>query len=402
MSSEPEDIALWLLAAVGAYPYLARGFGAMTPVDLTDEPGCPPMLRKTVAVDKAWRVYYTREGLETLAQEMNRADVMLHELSHLLRDHAARGVGLHPMLWNIAADMEINDEIDSLNCSPAMYPGMIGMAEDQLAEIYYEELMNKAGSAGEAAQELSGKGETCGGGSGVDGKPVPWEIPSDDPHTPGVSSGVEAEAMRDAVAGDVRTASRQQGVLPAGLTAWANARSSRLVRPPDWRAQLRGSLRGLLVSGAEDWSFARMSRRGDDASLPHITLPAAVRYQPDVAMVIDTSGSVCSDAGTILAVVDSVLSRAGVQSLTVAECDAAVARTRVIRQASALAEARGGGGTDLCVGIEALDRKNRVTIVVTDGDTPWPRKVKGKVIVVLVAGDRVIPSFMKKIIVSAK
>src|SRR5262252_7373663 len=43
----------------------------------------------SMAVDAHWRLYYNESWLKTHTVEENAA-VMIHEVSHLLRDHAAR------------------------------------------------------------------------------------------------------------------------------------------------------------------------------------------------------------------------------------------------------------------------------------------------------------------------
>ena len=98
---------------------------------------------------------------------------------------------------------------------------------------------------------------------------------------------------------------------------------------------------------------------------------------PDVAIVCDTSGSMHDELlARALAEVENVLSRAGLRQrqVRVLSVDAAVHAVQRVSRAKQVALA-GGGGTDMGAGIEAaaaLRPRPTVTIVLTDGYTPWP------------------------------
>jgi len=129
------------------------------------------------------------------------------------------------------------------------------------------------------------------------------------------------------------------------------------------------------TNGNTDYTYSRRSRR--QSALPNVVLPGTRRPIPNVALVIDTSGSVDDELlGWALGEVDGALRGLGVtgSSVTVLACDAAghtVARVRNARDA----KLAGGGGTDMRVGIaEAglLRPRPDVIVVFTDGYTPWP------------------------------
>ena len=66
-----------------------------------------------MAVDRFWRLYYNESWLATHSVEENAA-LLIHEVSHLLRDHEARKKSAavrNARLWNTAADCEINDDL---------------------------------------------------------------------------------------------------------------------------------------------------------------------------------------------------------------------------------------------------------------------------------------------------
>ena len=64
------------------------------------------------AVDERWRIYYDPKGVERYEVD-ELAFILLHEVHHLIRNHAdrARSKQVVPDVWNIAGDMEINDDL---------------------------------------------------------------------------------------------------------------------------------------------------------------------------------------------------------------------------------------------------------------------------------------------------
>src|SRR5918996_5036432 len=99
----------------------------------------------SMAVDSRWRLYYNDEWLAAHTVEENAA-VLIHEVSHLLRDHEARkqaaAVKDHT-LWNTATDCEINDDLIAeglpLPDDPPR-PGKYGLKTGENAETYYRQL----------------------------------------------------------------------------------------------------------------------------------------------------------------------------------------------------------------------------------------------------------------------
>lgn len=72
--------------------------------------------------------------------------------------------------------------------------------------------------------------------------------------------------------------------------------------------------------------------------------------------------------------IDALLHRTAARELTVVVCDAEAARPQRVRRLGDLT-LRGGGGTDLRIGIAAAAACRpapSVIVVLTDGFTPWP------------------------------
>jgi predicted metal-dependent peptidase len=99
-----------------------------------------------------------------------------------------------------------------------------------------------------------------------------------------------------------------------------------------------------------------------------------------------------------LAEVENVLSRAGLRQrqVRVLSVDATVGAVRRVSRAAQVTLA-GGGGTDMGAGIEAaaaLRPRPSVTIVLTDGFTPWPdRAPPGMRVVVGVLREPGLPAW---------
>ena len=104
--------------------------------------------------------------------------------------------------------------------------------------------------------------------------------------------------------------------------------------------------------------------------------PALRRPVPEVAVVCDTSGSMTEALlAAALAEVEGLLRALGLaRQVRVLACDTAVAPAQRVTSARQV-QLVGGGGTDMGAGIAAavaLRPRPAVTVVLTDGYTPWP------------------------------
>ena len=339
-------------------PYYSRALFACPMVPADDLP--------TMAIDERWRIYVNSDFVESRTTEQTAA-VLIHELNHGLRSHAdrARNSDVGPgavNVWNYAADCEINDDLveDGLDVEGGVLPETFGLQAHDTAEQYYRELIRTA-TVVEA--ELR-----CG--SGCSGHRADGEI---DPAEPGGADGVERELLRRIVAAAVTEHERAHGCgsVPDGLRRWAD---DTLTPRVDWRRVLASAVRrGVhLRAGAADYSWQRPSRRdlpGDPVVRPGMTRPV-----PDIAVVVDTSGSMSADdLARALAEIRAILTRVvpgdAVRIYSTDADTAAVDQVFNTRQINLT----GGGGTDMRVGIAAAaESKPAAIIVITDGLTPWP------------------------------
>ncbi|NEA04312.1 hypothetical protein G3I28_34210, partial [Streptomyces sp. SID10116] len=125
-----------------------------------------------------------------------------------------------------------------------------------------------------------------------------------------------------------------------------------------------------------DYTYGRPARRS--AGVPGVVLPSLRRRPPRVCVVIDTSGSV-SDAelGSALLEVTAISRAVGGRRdlVTALPCDAAAPSVHSLCRAEGIPLV-GGGGTDLRAGFARALRARPapdIVVVLTDGQTPWPR-----------------------------
>ena len=350
------------LHAVNKRPYLATALFALNLV--------PSQRVPTMAVDRHWRCYVSPSFVDRMTVG-DLAGVLVHEVSHLLRDHHGRsdrvarrkdltGDG-DRVRMNIAADLEINDDVYGHGLTlpkGAITPGRLRLEPGQLMEEYLAQFR---------LGWLTGEWAWLDCGSGADGLSREWDLGADGAH--GLSDQ-ERDAVRFRVAQGL---TGHPGDVPQGWKRWADE----AFHPPQpWRDLLGAAVRAAAGSGTgEDYSYGRPARRS--AALPGVVLPSLRRRPPRVCVVIDTSGSV-SDAelgGALLEV--AAISRAvgGRRDLvSVLSCDAAAGVAYPLCRAEDI-PLIGGGGTDLREGFaRALRSRPRPDVVValTDGQTPWP------------------------------
>ncbi len=367
---------LW---AAARFPYLASGVFGM---QVVAAPG-----RGSVAVDEKWRLHADPDVVAGWSPA-ELGSVLVHHVCHLLRAHAerARALGIRPedgAAWTRAADAEINDDLVpaglELPGDPVL-PHHLGAEAGGLAEQYFR-------AAADGSPE---RGNDCG--SGADGRPRPGDgppgAPSSGPEEPGLPRW-QADLLRRLVASECLRHGQEAGTVPAGLLRWARETLTPVV---DWRRLLAAELRRAVAdrAGAADYSYRRPSRRA--AVTGDVVLPALRRPVPEIAVVCDTSGSMTDELlAMVLAEVEGLLRSLGAsRQLRVLACDAAAGPAQRVSSARHV-ELAGGGGTNMGAGIAAaalLRPRPAITVVLTDGYTPWPgRPPKGMLVVVALLGD---------------
>jgi predicted metal-dependent peptidase len=372
--------------------YFAPALFSLVPIE-TDLIG-------SMAVDTHWRLYYNDAWVAAHSVEEN-ATLLIHEVSHLLRDHEGRrkaaSISDHRR-WNTAGDCEINDDLQAeglpLPGDPPI-PGKYGLQCGNSAEIYYNQLPTPPRSDSHEAHD-GGQQARQDCGSGAHGERRFWELPADDGSEGGVPGvdRLKAELVRREVARRIDEMSVLAGDVSLAWRRWARAT---LVPRVDYMATIRHAVRRALRNstlGRYDRTYTRPHRR--QACYGEFIMPSFSQPRPRPGFLIDTSSSMeDSQLARAIAELGGLTRQLGYGAeVVVACCDAAVHDVRKVFSAAQV-ELYGGGGTDMGVGLSAfIERKTDpidLLIIVSDCHTPWPMEVPPFPVITIRVGDGTPP-----------
>jgi len=159
---------------------------------------------------------------------------------------------------------------------------------------------------------------------------------------------------------------RMAGKMPAALDRAVTA-----ILSPE--APIEEMLREFMTAhdtDDEDWS--RRNRRFPDVYLPTRDSPA----MGEIVVIGDTSGSVTDEeVNKIAGMVTRISENMRPERIRMVWADVEVAGEQVFERGEPLAfQPAGGGGTDMSVPLAYVEQYEPVvTVLVTDGHTPWPR-----------------------------
>lgn len=327
------------------------------------------------AIDIHYNVYWNPDAVQLMVNstaERKRAleelaFIWIHEICHVLREHAARARNLtaEPVRWNCAADLEINDSDWPGTRHPTLFPPLLPqdyqLPIGKTAEWYYKQKVME--------KEVD---QSWDDGSGAHGHSRPWE---------GLDSQRQTipEIGRTIIQREVARQMRQHlpGRLPGGWGLWVQ---HTLEPKIDWRQVLRKRLATAIAVGRGsriDYSYLQPNRRA--SIFAPIILPSLTGSQShQLAVVIDTSGSMSGQPleqaiGELYGILRQVH-----QQVNLIPCDAESFEPILLRSKTdlrRLLQLPGGGGTNMIRGIEAalgLKPSPDAILVLTDGYTPYP------------------------------
>ena len=322
-------------------------------------------LVKTMATDKYWRTYYSEEfvskhSIKTLAE------VIYHELCHLIFEHFIRLKDFDSQVANLGGDCEINDQLrkdysDSKGLSDefeslAIFPEKLGLPNEKLAEYYCREIEKQAIKV------------KCQCGSCAHGKKEEWEDDSpSDGGKPGISE-IEGNILLDEIAKEIASG-KGIGNCPGNLVRWAGERIKSKRIP--WTTILKKKLGARIVQGMHNYSYMNRERKLP----PDFYFPGPISYTFKVGVIVDTSGSMeADDIGLALDVI-SKLSREMNFDVTYYAGDIGIA-TKEKNLSKFKKNIRGGGGTSMENVIVKVDRDEDFDFIIclTDGGTYYPEK----------------------------
>lgn len=339
----------------------------------------------TMATSADWVTHYNRKTLREWTVK-ERATVLVHELEHLLRDHHGRCGDRDPGQWNRAGDAEINQRLTNLP-KGAILPETFGMPRGRVAEVYYGAMQQQQPDPqqGEGQGEGQGQGEGSGSGSGAEGEgqgegapghgqPAQCGSAAGGPRQPheardaqqpgrGAQQG-EAEAARKEAAQQILAGNAPGTEAGSELRDWAEVQLG--IDRSRWYAALAGAVGHVMAPHGAPVRWNWPGRR-DPRDMGGAMVPRWTGNRPSCAVVIDTSSSVTPFDLEMAVAAGHYIAR--VADVTFYTCD-----TQAQSLGSRLPDRlRGGGGTDLRVGIAmAIAEGAKAVVVITDCYTPWP------------------------------
>lgn len=323
----------------------------------------------TAAVDASLRLFINPDFWDGLSYA-ERGGVMTHEILHVVREHLARAGTNAGVKWNMAADLEINDDVLEAKWklpAKALFAEKFDLESHQTAEWYYSKI-----PVTEVRCGFGGEGESCLNPNG-DGQ--------------GPSAGSIGEAL------DASAAGMLAGKCPEGLKRWAQERMTPQV---NWRALLSKFLyrvKADVIAGRSDYSYRRPSRR----SLSLGALRGAAPYFPKMfespmtaAVIVDTSSSLGKEELSVLVGEAGGVCAAVANETHVFACDTEVEYVGKFRSPAEMAgrDYAGGGGADMGAGLAAAaDVEPDVAVALTDGYASWPEDKPGFPVVIVLTCD---------------
>lgn len=326
------------------------------------------------------------------------AGAFTHEVLHHYLNHPARGrrmreaegTDFDPYLWNVAADFECNRIVKEVGFKlpdGALFAAGHKLPDNVLAEVAYRELRKRKEESepqdaknqpdvGGQGQDQQSRGGFAAGrcGSCAGGQPTAGEERA--PAEARASTMERQTIVRAAAEAAADAAAKRRGTVPDEIARAAEKGLEAATVP--WQRVLAAHLHRAVDRrrGYRDFTYARPSRRQSamGAGPGRPLLPSTFEPVIEVAVVVDTSGSMGQqELQVALSEIDGLL-RASPTALRVMSCDAKVHATGKVNRVSEVAKLlKGGGGTDFRPAFEAL-RPHRpgVTIFVTDGYGPAP------------------------------
>lgn len=318
-------------------------------------------------------LYVNPKFVDTLTVPELRA-VMEHECLHLVMDHLIRGKDLNKPIFNVAADIAINQLIKGVLPKTACTPEMFNFPKEQFAEVYYQLLMKNAKHI--TITFTDGKGGS-GGKQQVQGPQGTGELIDDhgvwdEVHEKG-GTDLNREIVKQAIKQAVEHAQRKsRGHLPGAVEQMIEE----WLKPPTvpWQQVLRMFI-GNSVKAEFKRSWKRMSRRFGETQKGFI--PSRILK---LAVAIDTSGSVGDEElQDFVAEIKEIQNRYR-SNITVIECDAEIQKVYELTPMTKVQRNfKGRGGTDFEPVFKYIDKNMRgqrpdLLVYLTDLECSFPKE----------------------------
>ncbi|MEO0229723.1 MAG: VWA-like domain-containing protein [candidate division WOR-3 bacterium] len=377
----------------------------------------------TAGVDKYLRIYYNPGFFESITvQEV--AGILLHEVLHVLLIHFVRLKNFPLIVANIAADCEVNQVVLKAGFnlpSGVLLPKILNFIENLIAEEYALILMSKFPPQCGSENEFNCNGckfgekfgrvycnNPYGEGSGVTGKPAPWEkkIPRSD-----LSEEQICRISKEALEG-LREKSKK-------LRGWRELWVKRLVETfsisrINWKAELGALLTNIkvdLIKGKVNFSRFFISKKSFASG---VIFPGLETPVLRIGYLIDTSASV-SDSELLVGISEAIgiAKKLGYEVL-IWDGDVKLKREKPLIVKGIFKppkiELEGLGGTSMrecLIQISKLPISKTLSamVVFTDGYTDWPEtnvlRIPTFVILTCTGWVEKVPKWVKKVLITS-
>lgn len=287
----PDDLRALGLRLIMACPYFAPIISRLKWV-VDDTPATPTAsvsLQGVVRVNPTW--------LMSLEPD-ERPYIIAHECGHLLYDTFGRQGRRDPKLWNVATDMAINRRLNALPGlqAPKKFPVLVAQGDEPAEEIYSKLQQQMDENKGkEPGDGQFGRG--CGVGD--DGTGQPGEGEGDGDAAEGLSGMTEdqlRQVWREAAAASrvIAENTRKAGTESAGIDAFVGLTAVPAARVPFASLIRSQSAQATSGIGRDDWTWGRRGRRSNFNG-SGVLLPGWTGKRPQIAVVIDSSGSMSDE-----------------------------------------------------------------------------------------------------------
>lgn len=247
----------------------------------------------------------------------------------------------------------------------ACFPSSFGEENGKTAEEYYNALRKKA-----KIVTVSPGAGWCGSGAGK-------ELPNEP--TGGGRSEADINLVRQGVADALnKIPAKDRGTVPADWLRWAESQLKPVTVP--WQRKLARVCRAAIAykAGMTDYHYGKLSRRQSGMGIGpgKPILPVLRSPTPNVAVAVDTSGSMGeSELLDAISETKGILQAAG-SRVTFLACDSEVHSTKAISDWKQIKNLlKGGGGTDFHPIFDAIDKlphRPDILVLATDGFGPAP------------------------------
>lgn len=289
-------------------------------------------------------ILWNPEWFKSLSKE-TRVTILMHELNHIGRMHLLRGENKDQRVFNIAADIRINNDLETAGYS---FVGVEDCWKDRSFDINSEDGI-KASEEEIYEKLLKDSNKQPQGGAfgqpGESGGDMQKPSDNDSGDGSGSSQAVNSKAKQDilnAVAYAVQAAKAMAGKVPGDIEATLG----NFLKPKiSWDMELR---KYLTEVNERDYTWRRPNRRYQDIYLP--SLQDEEGRLENLAYFLDVSGSVSNEQIQLfMGEVKYIWDVLKPKKLTLVQFDSKIQKEDVYKEGDPLSSINiiGRGGTDL-------------------------------------------------------